>query len=49
MHCKVGLELTFTNCFVEPFNTELYMCIFDVIGSIKDEYKDFINSKPILI
>ena len=49
MHYKVRLELTFTNCSAKPSKTELYIYIFNVIGSIKDKYKDFINLKPISI
>ena len=48
MHCEVELKVT-TNCSTEPFETELYMRILNVTGSIEDKYKDFVNSKPILI
>ena len=49
MHRKVGPELTSTNRSTEPSETELYMRMLDVTGSVEDEYKDFIKSKPILI
>jgi len=48
MHYKVKPKVT-TNCFTKPFETELYMRILDVTGSIEDEYEDFVNLKPILI
>ena len=49
MHYKVGLDLTSTNCSTKPSKTKLYIRILDVTSSVEDEYKDFINSKPILI
>ena len=49
MHRKVGLELTSTNRSTKPSETKLYMYMLDVTGSVEDKYKDFINSKPILI
>ena len=49
MYCKVRPELTSINCSAEPSKTKLYMCMLDVTGSVKDEYEDFINSKPISI
>ena len=49
MHHKVGPELTSTNRSTKPSETELYMRMLNVTGSVEDEYKDFINSKPISI
>ena len=49
MHYKVRPELTSTNCSTEPSKTKLYMCMLNVTNSVEDEYKDFINLKPILI
>jgi len=49
MHRKVGPELTSTNRSAEPSETELYMRMLNVTGSVEDEYEDFINSKPISI
>jgi len=49
MHRKVGPDLTSTNRSTEPSETELYMRMLDVTGSVEDEYEDFINSKPISI
>ena len=49
MHREVEPKVTSTNCSTEPFETELYMRMLDVTGSIEDEYEDFINSKPISI
>ena len=49
MHHEVEPKATSTNCSTEPFKTERYMCMLDVTGSVKDEYKDFINLKPISI
>jgi hypothetical protein len=49
MHRKVGLELTSTNRSTEPSETKLYMRMLNVTSSVEDKYKDFINSKPILI
>ena len=49
MHHKVGPELTSTNRSTKPSETELHMRMLNVTGSVEDEYKDFINLKPILI
>ena len=49
MHCKVELKVTSTNCFTEPFETELYIRMLNITNSIEDEYKDFIKVKPTLI
>ena len=49
MHRKVGPELTSTNRSTKPSETKLYMRMLNVTGSVEDEYKDFINSKPISI
>jgi len=49
MYREVEPKATSTNCFTEPFKTELYMRILDVTSSVKDKYKDFINLKPISI
>ena len=49
MHHKVGPELTSTNRSAEPSETKLYIYILNITGSVEDEYKDFINSKPISI
>ena len=49
MHREVEPKVTSTNCSTEPFETELYIHMLDVTGSIEDKYKDFINSKPISI
>jgi len=49
MHREVKLKATSTNCSTKPFETELYIRILDVTSSVEDKYKDFINSKPILI
>ena len=49
MHREVEPKATSTNCSTEPFETELYMRMLDVTGSVEDEYEDFINSKPISI
>ena len=35
-----------TNRSTEPFETELYMRMLDVTGSVEDEYEDFIKAKP---
>ena len=49
MYCKVEPTATSTNCSTEPSETELYIRILDVTGSVEDEYEDFIKAKPILI
>jgi len=49
MHHKIEPKATSTNCPTKPFKTELYIRMLDVTGSIKNEYKDFIKSKPISI
>ena len=49
MHRKVGPELTSTNRSTEPSETEPYIHMLDVTSSVEDEYKDFINLKPISI
>jgi len=49
MHHKVELKATSTNCFTKSFETELYIRMFNITGSIKDKYKDFINLKLISI
>jgi len=49
MYREVKPKAISTNCFTEPFKTKLYMCMLDVINSVEDKYKDFINLKPILI
>ena len=49
MYHEVKLKATSTNCSTKPFETKLYIRILNVTGSIEDEYKDFINSKPISI
>ena len=49
MHCKVKPKVASTNCSTEPFKTKFYMYMLNVIGSIKDKYKDFIKLKPISI
>ena len=49
MHCEVEPKVTSTNCSTKPSETELYMCILDVSGSVEDEYEDFIKAKPTLI
>ena len=46
MHREIKPRLTSTNCFTEPSETELYIRMLDVIGSVKDEYEDFIKAKP---
>ena len=33
----------------KPSETELYMRILNVTGSVKEEYKEFIKGKPTLI
>ena len=35
-----------TNYSTEPSETELYIRILDVTGSVEDKYKDFIKAKP---
>ena len=49
MHREVKPKATSTNYSTEPFETELYMRMLDVTGSVEDKYEDFINSKPISI
>ena len=49
MYRKVKPKATSTNCSTKPFETKLYMRILNVTSNVEDEYKDFINSKPILI
>ena len=49
MYYKVKPKVTSTNCSTEPFNIKFYIYILNVTGSIKNKYKDFIKSKPILI
>ena len=49
MHREVEPKATSTNCFTEPSETELYMHMLDVTGSVEDEYKNFIKAKPTLI
>ena len=49
MHCKVELKVTSTNCSTKPSKTKLYIYMLNITGSVKDEYKDFIKVKPILI
>ena len=49
MHREVEPKATSTNCSTKPFETELYIRMLDVTGSVEDKYEDFINSKPILI
>ena len=49
MHREIEPKLTSTNRSTEPSETELYMRMLDVTGSIEDEYEDFIKAKPTLI
>jgi hAT family C-terminal dimerisation region len=49
MHREVEPKVASTNRSTEPSETEFYMRMLDVTGSVEDEYKDFIKSKPILI
>ena len=49
MHRKVRPDLTSTNRSTKPSKTKLYIYMLDVTSSVEDKYKDFINSKPILI
>jgi len=49
MHHEVEPKATSTNCPTEPFETELYIHMLNVTSSVEDEYKDFINLKPISI
>ena len=49
MYYKVKLKATFINYSTEPFKTEFYMCMLNITNSVKDEYKNFIKLKPILI
>ena len=46
MHREVEPKPGSTNCSTEPSETELYMRMLDVTGSVEDEYKDFIKAKP---
>ena len=43
IYYKVKLKVTFTNYFMKPFETKLYIYILDVTSNIKDKHKDFIN------
>ena len=46
MHREIKPRLTSTNYSIEPSETELYIRILNVTGSVEDEYKDFIKAKP---
>ena len=46
MHCEVEPKVISTNRSTEPSETELYMRMLDVTGSVEDEYEDFIKAKP---
>ena len=46
MHREIKPRLTSTNRSTEPSETELYMRMLDVTGSVEDEYEDFIKAKP---
>ena len=49
MHREIELRLTSTNRSKEPSETELYIRMLNVTGSVEDEYEDFIKAKPTLI
>jgi len=49
MHREVKPTVTSTNRSTEPSETELYMRMLNVTGSVEDEYEDFIKAKPTLI
>ena len=38
-----------TNHSTEPSETELYIRMLDITGSVEDKYEDFIKAKPTLI
>ncbi len=46
MHHEVKPKPASTNRSTEPSETELYMRMLDVTGSVENEYKDFIKVKP---
>ena len=46
IHREIEPKLTFTNRSTESSETELYMRMLDVTGSVEDEYEDFIKAKP---
>jgi hypothetical protein len=49
MHREVKPKVASTNRSTKPSETEFYIRMLDVTGSIEDEYEDFIKSKPISI
>ena len=49
MYREVKQKVASTNRSTKPSETKLYIRILNVTGSVEDEYKDFINLKPILI
>ena len=49
MECLTSSTAFKSTEFTEPFETELYMRMLDVTGSVKEEYEEFIKGKPTLI
>ncbi len=49
MHHKIEPKVASTNYSTKPSETEFYIHMLNVTGSVKDKYKDFIKLKPILI
>lgn len=46
MHREVKTNVASTDRSTEPSETELYMRMLDVTGSVEDEYEEFIKAKP---
>ena len=49
MHREVKLKVASTNRSTKPPETEFYIRMLNVTGSVEDKYEDFIKLKPILI
>jgi len=49
MHYKFKPKVISTDRFIKPSETELYIRMLNVTGSVEDKYKDFIKVKPTLI